>query len=116
MTPQEINEAVARKLGCLICKPPCKWPHSPNDDGIIWCEIKDYCGDIRAAWEIVQFLINGKWMIFNPGNTNTWVASITDLPYGSKSDAEAGTAPMAICLAFLKLEERKLLTEKDKKV
>ena len=67
MTPQEINEAVARKLGWY-----------PDDDGIYWHTpweekaedarfpedtysvrstykgVKNYCQDISAAWEIVE--------------------------------------------------------------
>lgn len=100
MTPEEINKMVAIKLGreeTSECFHNCGCNSVPK-----------YCIDIDDAWEIVLTVNAGKWMIFNPGNTNTWVASITDLPDGSKSDAEADTAPMAIALAFLKLEEIKL--------
>lgn len=101
MTDQEIKEAVAKKLGWKHPPHSSKHWHNPKDDDELYDEIPDYCNSIEAAWEIVQFLGNGKWLIFNPANTNTWVAAITDLP--NSSDAEAKTAPMAICLAFLKL-------------
>ncbi len=90
MTDQEINEAVARKLGASYCD--CKFlPHA--------IEHKNYCTSIAAAWEI--------WDHFNEMATLTKLNGLWVLDYGRKFVVNADTAPMAICLAFLKLEDKK---------
>lgn len=92
MTDQEINETVARRLG-----------KGHIQDG--WekvCVIPDYCHSIAAAWEIVEYC------------TENDIAVILDIRDGGSycnfsgdevgdNIAEADTAPMSICLAFLKL-------------
>lgn len=85
MTDAEINEAVARKLGIDLgnLKP------------------REYCHSIEAAFEILHkfksWTIGKHW-------EGGFVCLLMD---GSKPiKAEADTAPMAICLAFLKLEDR----------
>ncbi len=86
MTDQEINEAVGRKLGAEF---------KFNIGGILYAEPmpQDYCHSIEAAWEIVEKL---KFRL-SPVNETDWVAS------GGHQSAMASCAPMAICLAFLKL-------------
>lgn len=104
MTDQEINEAVARKLGWKEAghlgwmsdstkykKPDdviCRKPGPP-----------DYCHDIKAAWEIMLY-VDKNGPDFNVGtNQNAWYVESN-----KKILCEAATAPMAICLAFLKLQ------------
>lgn len=92
-TNQEVNEAVARKLG----GDPPGHPEQP-----------DYVGSIAAAWEIVEHLRTKNIGILvesdqdeigkNPG-FSYW-CEITNHP---ECSGYANTAPLAICLAFLKL-------------
>lgn len=99
MSDIEINEACARKLftDCICLVPEV--------------HVKDYCNDIKAAWEIVEkhniSLIKtdqGHWYaIPNFGlselSPDEWYFSACENGLGTLAD----TAPMAICLAFLKL-------------
>lgn len=130
MTYQEINEAVARRLG---------WEHVPADAGSddYWRRaalrdnegriirpaqfpfISDYSTSIEAAWEIPTYLIS-KGFEFNVDHPDweeikyfeedrhkKWRCNIS-APNGKIwKDAYADTAPMAICLAFLELPEVK---------
>ena len=100
MTDQEINGAVARKLGVnRIIK-------SSEPSGILqWVEpVKDYCHSIEAAWEVVEWIHqNGGKLLWKPmfelsHSGNGWLCRMRQEPYEA-----ADTAPMAICLAFLKL-------------
>lgn len=91
MTDQEINEAVARKLG---------WAPVPLS---IEQVIPDYCHYIEAAWEIVEFMRkNGRDFNMSVDEGGFAIAWQYD-----EYIADADTAPMAICLAFLKLQEGK---------
>lgn len=106
LTDQEINEAVARKLGFL-------W-----EKGDPMAITRDYCHSIQAAWEIVENLKNSKktfvvhigGLVNNPcgcGSFEKWiyVCNIFDPGQFILAGAHhADTAPMAICLAFLKLD------------
>jgi hypothetical protein len=108
MTPEQINEAVAIRLGWEKVPVPGPTPRA------LWIQkgryghgdgqyvVPDYSGDIKLAWEIVEHLraqqgyalnlksfTNGVWIKINAGKIEV------------KADAE--TAPMALCLAFLKL-------------
>ena len=117
MSPQAINEAVARKLGLQPGHCYCK--QRPD---VVWCckckkircvpeqetpcaktdFLPDYCRSIEAAWEIVASLLaSGKCVQLNSDGKGVgfWIGS----RYRQKHFAEASTAPMAICLAFLKL-------------
>lgn len=90
MTDQEINEAVMLKLG----KP---YAFERDSD-------RDYCHSIGAAWEIVEFLAPKYFGVSIGHGTNPdfWQCEI----HGEKWEKifeRADTAPMAICLAFLKL-------------
>jgi hypothetical protein len=89
VTYEEVNIAVARKLGHNDA-PGMGFPYST-----------DYCHDIKAAWELTEkiphcTLYRGgdiwwkcSWLQTDGSSTTPWV--------------HADTAPMAICLAFLKL-------------
>jgi hypothetical protein len=139
MTDQEINEAVARKLGWTFHDHDCsgekafgvRWnitgPHwiPPVKTNHHFADLPDYCHSISAAWEIVEKNIHvhqtghdGIEQIadfFLERQTNEWVAgwrvwnSLSDRPIFNLS-ARSLTAPTAICLAFLKLEQEKDLT------
>lgn len=124
MTPQEINEAVARKLGwvtrpCKVCKADTFF--NPAEKVILLigvlaslgdCKpfhgiIPDYCGSIAAAWEIVEYLrkkeisvIIEAWPMEFKKAYSCKLTAFAETPIF----AEAHDAPMAICLAFLKLQ------------
>ena len=92
MTNQEINEAVARKLGWL------------KDYEGFWVRgekymesLPDYCTSIAAAWEVVE-----KWdtVQFERTNDRQWILVVDRNEIAAEY---ADTAPMAIALAFLKL-------------
>lgn len=100
MTDQEINEAVARKLG---------WEPVPvSNDNVYygaWRQINgvlvipkvpDYCHSIEVAMGIVGEHKEGFEIKFKNGVWCVWMS-------GLRSNEYADTAPMAICLAFLKL-------------
>lgn len=104
MTDQEINEAVARKLGwtryhgtrdnpdTISCREP---------KGFLHASYPDYCHSIEAAWEIVDHC-GRRWDVSLAGELNAnWQFIILDETYEWR--AAADTAPMAICLAFLTL-------------
>lgn len=106
MTPAEINDAVALKLGVdgssypWVQTGPSKPWHITG--GAQWCGeeeppkyFPDYCHDIKAAWDILQTL--DKIFILEQQAKGQWRVDLGRGP--SYSD----TAPMAICLAFLKL-------------
>ena len=97
MTDQEINEAVARKLGFG------EWIDQQVSKGgnLDWSP-KDYSTDINAAWEIVETMVNGFCLWFVHGK---YRVKVLDEMGTGEMLSEADTAPMAICLAFLKLEE-----------
>lgn len=104
MTDQEINEAVGKKLGY-------SWPPIPvydtstGETKTIW---PNYSTDISAAWEIVD-LLHKKWVFVSvEASFRGWRCLLnsgwfTELQNERSIDASADTAPMAICLAFLKL-------------
>ena len=105
MKEREINEAVARKLGWKNHDRTCEQPTpgaSIYTHGDHWyqkgcfCREKmpDYCHSIAAAWEIVE---KYKFRL-SPVNETEWVAQ------GMGNMVKADTAPMAICLAFLKIQ------------
>lgn len=107
MTDEEINEAVARKLGWHQPTEGANWVNfegkSMPDLGIYdFTYYPDYCHSIQAAWEIVEMTHKNGFTIRFSVARNTWIAGYGD--YGDDLDpqVEADTAPMAICLAFLK--------------
>ena len=99
MTPQKINEAVARKLGYKEAHGAFLEPYPSQR------LIPNYCTSIAAAWEIVEFVELPMTM----GNNcvvkcKEWYCYWWDNANNSEAKEHADTAPMAICLAFLKLE------------
>lgn len=86
MTETEINELVARKLG---------WKSPISNQGTNLLDTPDFCHSIEAAWELTKEF-KGELMLVQ--YKNEWVAK-----WGLWKTARADTAPMAICLAFLKL-------------
>ena len=119
MIDQKINEAVARKLGwsChehpILEKNDIVMAHGwvrPNPLKACFHEaVPDYCHSIEAAWEIVEFVrhmqtdsqmkaaLKCRLALHSDGQWNMWFP-------GMSIGEEADTAPMAICLAFLKLD------------
>lgn len=96
MTDSEINEAVGIKLG--FSKTSYGW----NGPKAIFSVLPDYCHDIKAAWEIVdkfeQFDLHKNW------DSGKWKCGIGTWDDGGKrQELISFSAPMAICLAFLKL-------------
>lgn len=95
MIDQEINEAVARKLGWSIVT-----SHGHKDiqdkEGRGKC-LPDYCRSIEAAWEIVDrgFLTG----VQIRRSDKKWIAG--RLGQDIEDSIPADTAPMAICVNFL---------------
>lgn len=98
MTDSEINEAVARKLG---------WTYFYSGAFSGWgkdaleptqAQPNDYCHSIARAWDIVEKMPTFVVAKLSSG----WAAN--PQPPGFLYLTKADTAPMAICLAFLKVE------------
>ena len=113
MTDKEINEAVAIKLGwqnlrdkTAISGGIIKYGNPPQCLGFSE-RIPNYCTEIAAAWEIVEFLIgrNGEGSIFYSRDRKNFMAALSQGRNLSDAVETSDTAPMAICLAFLKLEK-----------
>lgn len=101
VTPEAINEAVARKMGLELhegmdINSYKERLYLPDNSPIL-----DYCHDIKATWTVVDHLRNRgidiNLFIHREGVMISW-------KYDSIV-AYADTAPMAICLAFLALKE-----------
>lgn len=111
MTPIQINQAVARKLGWIQCCNSKTMEYGKIVDCFGWSKggshfhelCPGYCYDIKAAWEIVDHL-----------NTQHYAVKIISMPMlGHCSISKDGEEPfvienhntvsMSICLAFLKL-------------
>lgn len=127
MTNHEINEAVAKKLGWKELGPiknPRTFETRPNLEGIIpdykrqqfmkanpkggisetYAEvIPDYVESIQAAWEIVDYLRNKGWRVIITVEGLNHACTIGIWLHEELAD----TAPLAICLAFLKLPDEK---------
>lgn len=115
MTNSEINEAVARKLGWkvlsggLLAVPPDAFDDAAK-------RLPNYAESIAAAWEIVEFIHNKgfdmelmhtspQWITENPDEK--WMIYVRryDTDRNPFENVFAETAPLAICLAFLKLPD-----------
>lgn len=119
MTNQEINEAVARKLGWVYLEDGCEilsLGHLHRPSGVCWFAMSPrYCEDIAAAWEIME---REDFMIVAMSDSKEYRAGKFIGNYGPAGEeptyvyghwsvvAVAETAPMAICLAFLNLEDK----------
>lgn len=106
MTDQEINEAIARKLGVKFGIESKQVGDTEIFTHRIY-PLPNYCHDIKAAWGIVEHLTKeNKW--FRLENNDGWhfgpVELCGDELYIDEPEGIADTAPMAICLAFLKLQ------------
>lgn len=100
MTDQEINELVARKLGWIEGPGPM-WKQSPIHPESYGP--KDYCHSIAAAWEIVNWVTStGDFHLH--GETLGWSCTITK--DGQMIQWKASKPEMAICMAFLNLEDK----------
>lgn len=111
MTPQEINEAVARKLGWTklylsenIGVMNIAGKRRPTDT--MDSTVPEYCERIMAAWEIMEWLTKNDYLpdlCYLP-REQPWRFEIQP-PNDMESNWSecADTAPMAICKAFLKL-------------
>jgi len=104
MNDQELNEAVARKLGYWKDDILNSYTKGPNTVG----PTPNFCEDISAAWEIVTSFLATRSSLrsfrLDINNTSRWYAQFRDAEYERLSyDAIAETAPLAICKAFLKL-------------
>lgn len=99
MTDSEINEAVARKLGWTYHEDatPLCW-EMPTTSTVYVKNYPDYYHSIQAAWEILTDHCD-TWEIYCNGST----VDVTLSKNYDTAGREADTAPMAICLAFLKL-------------
>ena len=103
MTNPEINKAVARKMGLI--------PEPTKYYGIVWCKpgtnegqnLKDYCINIAAAWEIVEKLSDIGFCVMKVPYEKTWKIVVGSEISKIGFEVRADTAPMAICLAFLKI-------------
>lgn len=120
MADQELNEAVAKKLGWTDIHPlehePSQLVGNRNGKGTLEA-LPDYCHSIEAAWKIMQWCKvdyhTGSIAEFAVGYDSVahWTAWIMDYRDSQHKPthytASADTAPMSICLAFLKLTEGK---------
>jgi hypothetical protein len=104
MTDAEINEAVAKRLGWTVklkCGPRGK--DGMTKDEINYFPLPDYCHSIQAVWEVVASILDKKWDFKLKWDidyvSDRWAWFCVFAGYKSQAD----TAPMAICLAFLKL-------------
>jgi len=109
MTDNEINEAVAVKLGWLkiILRTPSK-PSWKDPTGKVrgWDAVPDYCHSIEAAWEIVEklsILGCGYWVKMWSSPVGFTVQIMKAIPEKESALINADSAPMAICTAFLKM-------------
>ncbi len=100
-THAEINEQVALKLGYEHIPPGSYYGKRDKDGNRISINfVQPYCDSIAAAWEICLFLkpLHFVQVFEYP----TWCGC--DIIKGQERySARADTAPMAICLAYLKL-------------
>lgn len=96
MTDSEINEAVARKMGWIPINDG-RWRRDDLNELGSAADIPDYCHSIAAAWEIVEKM---GWIHMGCMKDLTIIYDCDEFEL-----VRAHTAPMAICLAFLKLEE-----------
>ncbi len=107
MTDQEINEAVARKLGWGESGEEGRWV-LPSQ-GVKWLiDPPDFCHSIEAAWEVVESLHpqNGIALTQHLQPPYGWSCTMwTAMTEEPDFTVRADTAPMAICLVFLKLNE-----------
>ena len=108
MTPEQINEAVARKLGWTNSDYPVKgwlkrFYKGPEGEKEYYLdEPEDYCRSIEAAWEIIGSL-KCDWEM----KTTSYGIDFTIFDdAGEFPSAVEDTVPMAICMAYLRMETK----------
>jgi hypothetical protein len=110
MTPEEINEAVAKKLGWTDMK-VCTDPDMIHfqelcgyDKDADWGNVPNYCTDIAAAWKVVGHLMSKNYDVSIKCHPAYESEEFYECRIANSSVHEfADTAPMAIALAFLEL-------------
>lgn len=108
MTPQEINEKVARKLGndLRVYNKVDVYKKQPNGNYIL-TQIPAYCTSISAAWEIVDVLRKQGYRVVVSSVGQNYSECVIFSKLNEKIVESSDIASMAICLAFLKLLEIK---------
>lgn len=105
MTNNEVNEAVAVRLGWVYhedASPLC-W-EMPINSTVYVKSYPTYSTSIAAAWEVVEFVRNqNKESIEIHSLPEGYSVIFTGPTWKQMVRQDADTAPMAICLAFLKI-------------
>lgn len=103
MTDQEINETVLRKLqkAAALSRGKVIPEGAPLVEAVGY--VPDYCHSIAAAWEIVEKIKN-QYLITLWWHDGEWEIDI-EMEKGAFKE-NAIDAPMAICKAFLSLNEK----------
>jgi|ERR1051326_4080655 hypothetical protein len=113
VTDGEVNIAVARKLGWIIDKTSdyLPWYGRPNGQPLVAMvrELPAYSTSIEVAWAIVEFT-KTKGLLFQLDNHqdaehDLWTAEFINSAGEIEADDSADAASLAICNAFLKLQE-----------
>lgn len=110
MTNQEpanevsIDEAVARKLGWKHPPHSSRHWHNPEDDDRLYDAVPPYSTDIKAAWEILATL-EKRGMYYTIQNLSTGFIFCRVGDEDVTTTAEEAFAPLAICKAFLALND-----------
>lgn len=119
MTDQEMNEAVARKLGWQQCQrgEAIGWHRKLTPEGNHFHErLPGYINEIESAWEIVDWF-NTQFAYVELEHfsyeevdhpVTGWRLKLSEgwnnkTQHENRLEAEAESAPKAICEAFLKL-------------
>jgi len=108
---RELDALVAERLGAIKVIPYgtsegdffCHWGNTPDGGGISR-PLCHYSTSIAAAWELVEKLKGDSCTIDISSATPGWICMI-DVLHGHGAEVRADTAPLAICLAFLKATE-----------
>lgn len=121
MSPQEINEQIAKRLGWkTFASYPANDPldftmHWVGPNGGLSKPLPNFCGDIGAAWEIVEqaelWCVITKSLRREFGAPESSISAVYECEIWKNHDepnlrVEADTASMAIALAFLKLGDK----------
>lgn len=107
----EVEELTGRALDCAVAE-TLGWKREPaarpgglatppmwrRPDGIVEFEVPPYSAEIGAAWQVVERLLHLEPDLVRT-DRRTWVCTL--YPGGKMAEAEAATAPEAICRAAL---------------
>lgn len=99
MSPEELNEAVARKLG-FIKRIDHLWSRPGPLEETPMFVLPAYSTFIAAAWELIPKF--EKWSFSRTGEGD-YVFAFSEFGAESYNAVTDPFAPRAICLAFLKL-------------